>query len=293
MNKVVIILVAAGLSVMVSVAGPPAASPAVRVQDGLVSISAAGAPLSEVLPPVCRAAGCEWVPDPALTNRVSLSVSGLTPRAALFRVLAPFDYVILWRPDRPSRVRIIGPASGGEPEPAQPVPTGPAALFAGGPVLEMAAAYAAEANPGRREELETRLREITDPEAEPELRRLASREPGAPLQAEALAALANMGSATAADFLLARVEAAGPDAEDAAALVANIALSPRTSAALRVAALGNKRVASVPARLAALRGLARVADSGARAVLETLSRDPDATIRSAARACLNEETGGL
>jgi hypothetical protein len=74
--------------------------------------------------------------------------------------------------------------------------------------------------------------------------------------------------------------------------VANLALSPRSAAALRFAALGNKRFCTVPTRLAAMRGFSHLQDSGTRAVLEILAHDPDETIRAEAIDLLNE-AGGL
>ena len=290
MMKPTILLAAIALSASLCGAQPYQAPPPVRVRDGRVFIRAVNAPLAEVLGPLCRAANCEWVPEAPLTNRVTLLASNLEPEAALLRVLEPLDYVIVWRPGRPSRLRVhdagSAPLSGSGVVSNAPPPAESA-------VRELVSAYAREPDPDQREEIEARLRAFTDPEAEGDLMELASHPVGSPLQAEALTALANLGSATATDFLLRRIEEGSADAEEAAALVANVALSPRTAAALRSAALGNKRYMSTATRLAALQGLSRLHDGGTRAAVTTLLQDPDEVIRTAASDRLNREAGEL
>lgn len=290
MMKPTILLAAIVLAASLCGAQPYQAPPPVRVREGRVFIRAVDCPLAEVLNPLCRAANCEWAQEAPLTNRVTLLASNLEPDAALLRVLEPLDYVIVWRPGRPSLLRVrdsgSAPLSGSGVASNAPPPAESA-------VRGFVSAYARESDPDKREEIEARLRAFTDPEAEAELTELASHPVGSPLQAEALTALANLGSATATDFLLRRIEEASPDAEEAAALVANVALSPRTAAALRSAALGNKRYVSTPARLAALQGLSRLHDGGTRAVVTTLLQDPDEGIRTAAGDRLNRDAGGL
>lgn len=154
-------------------------------------------------------------------------------------------------------------------------------------VESIAAQYRESEDPDRQQKLAALIESISSRDAEAGLIALAGSSgpsPAGPLPWAALKALGNLGTATATDHVLERMERGrGDEREELAEIVQNVSASPASMAALRTAARGNKRFASEATRVAAIEGLARFQDGETVGVLEKLTRDPSEAIRLAAR----------
>ena len=130
---------------------------------------------------------------------------------------------------------------------------------------------------------ESALNDLAGPSASP---------PSDPLARAALEGLSHIGTATATDNLLQRLEAAPPDRTcDIFNAITRVSGSDEGRAQLQYAAMGNKQASSDRTRVAAIYGLGNYPDGETRTALQQLSQDSNTVIRAAAQQTLNIMTG--
>ncbi len=303
----------------------PAPSPScvVELRENRLTLTARQCPLETVMRELCERLGCALYFDPEIETPVTLSLADQALEKSLSKLLAGVDYLILWvtetdiqgqRTDRITAIRVYGK---GRENAAVLVQTGTAAPLSSASALlkdylkqtDESAVPAARYllsrmdNPGLLETLRQsyagstaadreKIRELVAALSSPvfekgliEMAGPAEHPPQDELAWPALQGLANMGTATATDQLLERIEksigAAGTG--DLAELVRNVTASPLSVAALRAAAGGNKRFSADATRVAAIRALARFRDGQTLALLKRLETDPSAAVRAAVR----------
>lgn len=159
-------------------------------------------------------------------------------------------------------------------------------------VAEIRLAYG-KADAAARERLEELVGAVTARGAERALTALAGpsdQAPAGPLARAALKGLSNLGTATATDDLLTRLEKrpapAASGGDDLRESIGQLPGTPETVAALLSAATGNKRYSNGETRAAAVQALARFQDSRTLDLLQQLTHDPDPLVAQAAKAVL-------
>lgn len=303
-------------------AAAPAPAPCVlELRENRLTLTARDCPLEAVMRELCRRLDCALYFDPEIEASVSLNMADQDLEQGLFKLLASVDYVILWvtetdprgtRKDRITGIRVYGKGRENAAILVQPgggSPTAASALlklyleqneesaalvsrFAlsrmddPGLLDSLRQAYAG-GDADAREKIRELVAALSSPVFEAGLAELAGPAgPGAnaELAWPALQGLANMGTATATDRLLERIEkGGGPEAGELAELVRNVTASPVSVAALRAAAAGNKRFSADATRVAAIRALARFRDGQTLALLDRLESDPREAVRAAVR----------
>lgn len=107
--------------------------------------------------------------------------------------------------------------------------------------------------------------------------------PATPIARAAVTSLSRIGTATAADQLVERLDLATAETgADLAAAVSGVTPTPESLAALRFAAAGNSAAQKDSTRIAAIRGLARFPDSQTVALMRQLAADPSPAVRDEA-----------
>jgi HEAT repeat protein len=110
-----------------------------------------------------------------------------------------------------------------------------------------------------------------------------------PLARAALEGLSHLGTATATDNLLQRLESAPPDrTSDIFNAISQISGTDEGRAQLQYAAMGNKQASGDRTRVAAIYGIGNYPDGETRNFLRRLSQDSNMVIRAATQRTLNK-----
>ena len=162
-------------------------------------------------------------------------------------------------------------------------------------VLAFAKEYDANRDAVIKERVLNLVRNIHSRDAESALNDLAgpvASPPSDPLARAALVGLSHIGTATATDNLLQRLEAAPPDrTHDIFNAITLVSGTDEGRAQLQYAAMGNKQASGDRTRVAAIYGLGNYPDGETRTFLQKLTQDSNKVIRAAAQRTLNDMRG--
>ena len=158
-----------------------------------------------------------------------------------------------------------------------------------------AKAYDANGDAVIKERVLNLVRNTCSPDAESALIDLAGplkTPPSEPLARAALEGLSHIGTATATDNLLQRLESVPADrTRDIFNVITQVSGTDESRAQLQYAAMGNKQVSGDQTRVAAIYGLGNYPDGETRIFVQQLLQDSNTVIRAAAQRTLNNMTG--
>jgi HEAT repeat protein len=273
-----------------------------------IEVAVRDCPRVELLRRLCQSLQCELWVDSGVEGTVTMTLIDRDVSFILGQALDTAGYIITWKGegreiesivvfkdslrDRLSRLDAERP----EGESGSSAGVRPEIDRATGGALfkRLEELYRTAPREDEREAVLDFVSGITSRAYEPELIRV-SQEAGSPptaFQRAAIRALANMGTATAVNSLLDRLEhSGGLEGESLTEDIRNMAGTPASLAALRYAASGGKRFLSPAVRVAAVQSLARFQDRQTLGLLTKLAAEAPEPVKAASVAALAGDIG--